>query len=197
METNRKVWIHPTKRVPLSTQLKAAEAWGVTDRTWDIWTSTEAKIEEVIEELRAGDTLGVYEAHLLAPGPNKRAGEKRSDVFRRISQALVDKGVSIHELKNDRSCGNVRDLVRMMNEARDAIARTARGNPNAKGRPAKYTYSDDDVRYIMAVWKRKDLKFNRHRIAILKRKWPAFEAQDYYKLKYRIAALGNEEHPDG
>lgn len=192
MDTNRKVWIHPTKRVPLSTQLKAAEDWGIIDRAWDIWVSTEAKIEEVIEELRKGDTLGVYEAHLLAPGPNKSAGEKRSDVFNRISEALVDKGVRIVELKTQRSCGNVRDLVRMMNEARNAIAKTTKGNKGALGRPRKFTFSRDDLLWIGAVWSSRDYGFNRQRVKAIKVKFPEFEEQDYYKNRDAIQRAKRE-----
>lgn len=173
-------------------QIEAALAWGA-DPDRGIWEHGRHDIYQLIKSLRKGDQVGVYTADLFAPPPNKRAGEKRKDVFRKVSEMMLEKGVRVHELKTGRTCGDRAALIGMMLDARDALA--GHSGTKSPGRPKKREYKPEDYAKIAKIWADPLYTVNRQRVqAVQNNGYPEFSLMDFYRMRDK---LEQEEKDDG
>ncbi|MCP5074339.1 MAG: hypothetical protein GY947_13765 [Rhodobacteraceae bacterium] len=194
MRKRKIVWINPTKKVSKKAQVDAATAVGVDPDYDAIWIngSGGGNIHEFIKSLREGDPIYVYTSDLFAPNPNKRSGETRRDLFRKVAELLLDKGVRVHELKTGRSCGSKRELVQMMLDARDAIAGTS-GTGKDPGRPPKFDRENKRfLRDIGGIWYNRDHADNPARLTAVQKRYPGFTKNDWYKLRPFVDIALNE-----
>jgi len=179
-------WVNPVHGCAEKTQTDALRAWGPDpDRGW--FNANTSKIEELIECVQAGDEVGVYRADLLAPAPATRSGETRSMVFDRTAVALVEKGVTIHELKTGRSTSTAHELTAMMLDARNTIAGRS-GRSGGRGRPRK-EYGDNALKTISRIWHDRRYRFNKDRLAAVREEFPQFNLSDFYRLREKLETI--------
>ncbi len=179
-------WVNPVHGCAEKPQTDALRAWGPDpDRGW--FNANTSKIDELIECVQAGDEVAVYRADLLAPVPATKSGETRSMVFDRTAKALIAKGVTLHELKTGRTSATAADLVEMMLDARNAIAGPS-GRSGGRGRPAK-EWASDDLKTIAAILYPRGGRTLGERLAKVQEFFPAFNQNDFYKLREKLETL--------
>lgn len=195
MNTRKIIWINPQK-VSKQTQVAAAKLWCGSD--WDkaaVYENGQHNqgIGRFLSELRPGDPVGVYRADLLAYNPKIRKGQKLSDVFKDVARRLVGSGATVHELMPPgRVSTNAEDLVVMMLEARDRIAKNAVGH-DRPGRPPKWDkLTSTELIQIKNAWENKNHRNNRDRLAAVHAAgFPTFTVADWYNMnrEKRFAAM--------
>lgn len=184
MNEHKVAWIVDGRAAVRGTQLKAAKKWGAVT----IWLPEHGDVWEFVGSLRPNDVVGVWTCDLLAPPQKKRLGEKRSDVFRKVSEAIMEKGAKVYELSTERSCKDRRELVQMMLDARDVIAGNS-GKKAGPGRPKKAPYTDEEKQLISDVWYKKTHKDNEERLAAVQRYVPRFTLADFYLMREELERL--------
>ena len=183
MNEHKVAWIAASKRVVAKTQLDAAKQWGAVT----IWEPEHGDIWEFVGSLRPGDLVGVWTCDLLAPPLRKRLGETRKDTFRAVSEAIMEKGAKVHELKTGRNCSDRKELIAMMLDARDVIANVS--GRSSKGRPPKEPYTDKEKQLISDAWYKKTHKTNADRLAAAKRHVERFTLADFYNMREELEKL--------
>jgi hypothetical protein len=148
------VFLADDGRVPIIKQRKAAVEWvgKSPNSNWYGDGNPNGGVDELIDNSRKGDVVGVFNAALLVPPKAQRKrGGQAGETFYRITDDLLRRGVQIYEISTGRCGANPADLNAMIQEGRTFLAgrRPRRSRP---GRPTSHVYSNDMVLKIGNLW---------------------------------------------